>query len=136
MASRYALDTGVAHLLAQKNTAIVEKLRRQATFIPVIVVAELYFGAFQYAYRNQSTKYLDMYDELLSDFRNRILRCNQETAHIYGALAAELMAKGRPMQQNDMWIAALARQYGLTLLTLDDDFTNISSLDYELWPRP
>ena len=40
------------------------------------------------------------------------------------------------MQQNDMWIAALARQHELTLLTQDGDFTRVSSLDYELWPRP
>lgn len=64
MANRYVLDTGVAHLLAWKNAAIVQKLQRQTVYVPVIVFAELYFGAYLYAYRNQSTKYFDMYDEL------------------------------------------------------------------------
>ncbi|MGH2515711.1 MAG: PIN domain-containing protein, partial [Ktedonobacterales bacterium] len=72
----------------------------------------------------------------LTTYRHRIVRCNTETAHIYRAIAGECSAKGRLMQQNDMWIASLARQYGLTLLTQDSDFTRVSNLDYELWPRP
>ncbi len=37
------------------------------------------------------------------------------------------------MNGNDMWIAASAMQYGLTLAGRDDHFTWIDGLDYEAW---
>lgn len=135
MAVEYLLDAGIANLLALNDAEVQEKLADAGTIIPIIVVGELYYGAYQYAHRHQSTKFLDIYDDFVAKHLSELLFGDLETAHIYGTISAELQAKGRPMQQNDMWIAALARQYGLTLLTQDSDFTRASSLDYELWPR-
>ena len=36
--------------------------------------------------------------------------------------------KGKPIGSNDMWIAAIALELDNELLTLDDDFKNISDL--------
>ncbi len=41
--------------------------------------------------------------------RRSLVRPNAETGQIYGAIRAELTAKGQPIQHNDIWIAALAR---------------------------
>lgn len=51
-----------------------------------------------------------------------------DTSHIYAAIAALLKATGKPMQSNDIWIAALAQQHGLTVLTKDTDFQRITGL--------
>ena len=38
----------------------------------------------------------------------------------------ELYAKGRPIPQNDIWIASIAIQYELILITRDKYFDNVS----------
>jgi tRNA(fMet)-specific endonuclease VapC len=45
----------------------------------------------------------------------QVLPCDQLTAEIYGQVKSELKAKGNPIPENDLWIAAIARQYSLTL---------------------
>lgn len=37
------------------------------------------------------------------------------------------------MQQNDVWIASLARQYGSTLATPGHDFERVSGIAVEFW---
>lgn len=97
------------------------------------MLGELYFGAYLYTYRHNSTKFLDIYDAFYMRYCNEILYCDDETARIYGAISAELTAKGGIMQQNDMWIAALSRQYNLTLATMDSDFQRIPGLSFVLF---
>ena len=134
MHEAYLLDTGVANLVALRSPRILTQISQaKKLFVPDIVLGELYSGAYWYAYLHQSTKFLDLYDAFLGRYGRRLLRCNAETAHLYGAISAELKSKGQPIQQNDVWIAALARQHRLTLATLDSDFTRITGLSVELW---
>ena len=51
------------------------------------------------------------------------------TARIFGEIATELRQKGKPIQQDDMWIAALCKQYGYALATADKGFTGITGLE-------
>jgi tRNA(fMet)-specific endonuclease VapC len=41
--------------------------------------------------------------------------------------------KGRPIPENDIWIAALAHQYSLTLASNDAHFREIENLQTETW---
>ena len=47
---------------------------------------------------------------------------------IYSHIYLSLRKKGKPIGSNDMWIAAIALELDNELLTLDDDFKNISDL--------
>lgn len=130
----YLLDTGVAGLAALYHPAIERKLAGASrAYLPWAAIGELYYGAYLYTYRNRNTKYLDIYDAFLLRMRRSIVRPNAETGQIYGATRAELTAKGQPTQPNDIWIAALARQFSLTLATLDHDFARVSRLSVEFW---
>lgn len=134
MSADYLLDTGVANLVALEGPAILHRLASAQTVqVPEIVFGELYFGAYLYAHKHNNTKLLDRYDAFRQRYGSRLLQCDLDTAQIYGAIAAELQVRGQAIQQNDMWIAALARQRGLTLATLDSDFTRISGLQVEIW---
>ena len=42
-------------------------------------------------------------------------------------------AKGRPIPENDIWIAAIALQYDLTLITRDTHFGEVDNLKVESW---
>lgn len=78
-------------------------------------------------------RYLDLYDDLLRQHSDRILDIDSGTTHFYAAMYAELRASGRLIQSNDLWIAALARQYGLALATVDGDYSRIQDFEYERW---
>jgi len=82
---------------------------------------------------HNDAKYLDLYAALRLRFAQRLLSSDDDTAQTYGAIAAELQVTGKPMQTNDMWIAALARQHGLMVLTRDGDFARVSRLAVEIW---
>src|ERR1700730_582512 len=58
----------------------------------------------------------------------------EAAAFEYGRIAAELRRIGRPIGQNDMMIAAIARTLGsCTVVTMDGDFSAIQGLDVDNW---
>jgi tRNA(fMet)-specific endonuclease VapC len=51
-----------------------------------------------------------------------ILDINEETSHSYAAIGLELKRRGRSIPANDLWVAALCRQYSMPLLSRDGHF--------------
>jgi len=62
-----------------------------------------------------------------------VLACSMETAEHYGQIKNELKTKGHPLPENDIWIAAIARQHALTVVTRDQHFKEIDALLLEEW---
>jgi tRNA(fMet)-specific endonuclease VapC len=58
------------------------------------------------------------------------------TAKIYGTIYHRLRRAGRVMSQVDQFLAAMALQYALTLLTTDRDFEAIPEIKTENWVDP
>jgi tRNA(fMet)-specific endonuclease VapC len=53
---------------------------------------------------------------------------------IYGAVRATLEARGQPIGNNDLWIAAHARAADLTLITANGrEFARVPGLAVESW---
>jgi tRNA(fMet)-specific endonuclease VapC len=127
MSGRYLLDTNIVIGLLGNNKSIVEKIDTlEEVYIPVTVIGELYFGAFK---SQKVEKNVESISNLL-DTAN-VLDDNAETAKIYGEIKNSLRQKGRPIPENDIWIAAIARYNALTLLTNDEHFKEISDLTVE-----
>ena len=57
-----------------------------------------------------------------------LLLPNGETAEHYARLFVQLKRAGTPIPDNDVWIAALALQHELTLITRDRHFSSIPQL--------
>jgi len=51
----------------------------------------------------------------------------------YGEIKSKLHRAGRPLPENDIWIAAIALQHDLTLATRDGHFAAIEGLRTILW---
>ena len=51
----------------------------------------------------------------------------------YGTVRTQLKRKGRPIPENDIWIAACAFQHGLILVTRDGHFEDVEGLPFESW---
>ena len=62
-----------------------------------------------------------------------VLKVDQYTAEIYAQIRFELKQKGRPLPDNDIWIAALARQHDLSLVTRDSHFDVVDGIQRMSW---
>jgi len=56
-----------------------------------------------------------------------------ETAAVYAAVRVSLRQAGRPIPANDAWIAALALQHRLPILSRDEHFDAVPGLDRRDW---
>ena len=56
-----------------------------------------------------------------------------DVAKEYGVVKQELRRKGRPIPENDIWIAATARQLKLALVTRDRHFDEVDGLTKVDW---
>ena len=60
-----------------------------------------------------------------------VLPCDEATAQVYARVKQALRAKGRPIPDNDLWIASAAMQHGLALVHRDAHFDEIEGLERE-----
>jgi len=123
------LDTNIVIALFA-DEAIVKNNLAQASevFIPSIVIGELCYGA-RRSRRIEAN--LARVDELVAS--STILVCDTKTARHYGEVKNKLRLKGRPLPENDVWIAALALQHDLTLITRDAHFQEVEDLQTVGW---
>jgi predicted nucleic acid-binding protein len=91
--------------------------------IPVIVLGEFRYGIMGSRHRKT---YEDWLKAHLRHFD--LLAITAETTVPYAALRATLEQLGRPIPANDAWIAALAMQYGLPILSRDEHFDKLSEV--------
>lgn len=129
MSGRYLLDSNIVIALFAGEMSVLESITEvDEIFIPSIVVGELYYGAQKSHRRESNIARIDDFVEASS-----VLDCDQETARRYGEVKQELQLKGRPIPENDIWIAAVAIQYGLALVTRDVHFQEVDMLEVEAW---
>jgi tRNA(fMet)-specific endonuclease VapC len=95
---------------------------------PSIAIGELYFGAVNSTKRDENLRKVD---RIVAE--RPVFSCDAETARHDGFLKARLQAAGMPIPENDMWIAAIALQHGLTLVTRDAHFEAVTDLKLARW---
>jgi tRNA(fMet)-specific endonuclease VapC len=125
---QFLLDTNIVSAYLKREKSITLRISEIDYFLSPIVVGELYKWAFG------SPRKAD----LLATVRHfislsEIRRIDEATTERYGIIAADLEARGQPIPDNDLWIAAQAMRYNLILATRDDHFTHVEGLDYEMW---
>ncbi len=96
--------------------------------IPVIVLGEFRCGI-------MGSKHRKTYEEWLNAHLRHfdLLAITAETTVPYAALRATLKRLGRPIPANDAWIAALAVQYRLPILSRDERFDELSGVQRIGW---
>ncbi len=129
MSGRFLLDTNtIIDLFAGKNSVKENLLHANEVFISSIAIGELYYGAYKSCHTDNNLRQIDDFTASCT-----VLCCNQDTAHEYGIIKNRLREKGMPIPENDIWIAAIARQYDLILITCDKHFFKIEDLKQEKW---
>ncbi|MFH0823623.1 MAG: type II toxin-antitoxin system VapC family toxin [Pseudomonadota bacterium] len=129
MSGRYLLDTNIVIALFAGESEVKEHLgAAEDVFLPIIAVGELCYGARKSARPQEN---LARISELVDS--SVVLVCDAETARQYGEVKNKLRLKGRPLPENDIWIAALALRHMLTLVTRDVHFKEIDGLETTTW---
>ena len=116
--SLVALDTNYAiALLAGETGAIAAIQGFDEMCLPVPVLGELKYGAMN---SERSAANLNAVESLVG--RCRILSVDAQSAQLYADVRLALKRIGRPIPENDVWIAALCLQHSAVLATVDAHF--------------
>ena len=119
------LDTNALSAWAEGVPAIFAPLRSARRLIlPSIVLGEYYFGIRQSRHRRRYEKWLASFLPM-----TEIAVVTAATAAHYADVRLELKRAGNPIPQNDAWIAALARQHSLAVLSNDRHFDAVPGLE-------
>lgn len=129
MSGRYLLDTNIVIALFADAVSVKTRLAQAAeVFSSSIVIGELCFGARKSERVQDNLARIDEYAA-----NNVVLGCDVDTAQRYGEIKYALQRKGRPIPENDIWIAAIALQHDLVLITRDAHFNEIDRLQVAVW---
>lgn len=129
MSGRFLLDTNIVIALFADEAIVKDNLvQASEVFIPSIVIGELCYGARK---SGRVGANLARIDELVAG--STILVCDAGTAQQYSEVKNNSRLKGRPLPENDVWIAAIALQHDLILVTRDAHFQEVESLQTVAW---
>jgi tRNA(fMet)-specific endonuclease VapC len=127
MTPKLALDTNAYRALDDGNPILSDFIKTVPHVgVPITVLGELYYGIFL---GSKQEKNLLNLNRFLALPRVEVLHVDEITAKLFGEIATQLRQVGRPIQQDDIWIAALCKQYGYTLATADKDFDAVTGLE-------
>lgn len=124
MSGKVAIDTNIAIKLLNGGKAIDRCLSKYSEIcLPVIVVGELIFGALNSKRAEQN---LARHKKLIQ--KVSILEISETTANTYAKARLILKKKGKPIPENDLWIASLCIEHKLPLISDDGHFKEIDHL--------
>jgi tRNA(fMet)-specific endonuclease VapC len=124
---KLALDTNAYRALQDGDGRLaVEVSRADVVGMPIIVLGELRFGFLSGSRLHENNATLERF---LATPRVRVLDLSEQTTWLFGEIATLLRQGGTPIQQDDVWIAALCKEHGFSLATRDRGFRKIVGLD-------
>jgi tRNA(fMet)-specific endonuclease VapC len=124
MNGNYLIDTNILiDFLRGENEELLTKLSKNKCFVSIIAVGELYYGAEN---STNPKKHFKLLEAFLSNFI--IIDIDNKIAKHYASIKVSLKTKGKPIPENDIWIAGTALSHELTLITYDKHFLNIEQI--------
>ncbi len=117
------LDTSAYSQFKRGRREIVDIISHARLIaLPAIVLGELLFGFLKGTRREKNEKELAGF---LAHPEVTILTIDGEVAETYAEIMSQLEKAGTPLPSNDIWIAAVAANQGLPVVTYDADFARI-----------
>lgn len=122
------LDTNCVIAVFAEDPAAKELVARASqTYLSTVVLGELYYGARRSSGPAENVERVDAWTAA-----GTVIGCDLATARRYGQVKGSLRSKGKPIPDNDVWIAAIALQHGL-VLTRDTHFSFVDGLQVTSW---
>ena len=118
------LDTNALSAWAEGLSGVETPLRSaDRLVVPSVVLGEYYFGVRQSIHRARYEEWLRRYLPL-----TQVATVTSATANAYADIRLQLKRIGKPIPANDTWIAALARQHALAVLSNDTHFDAVDGV--------
>jgi predicted nucleic acid-binding protein len=118
------LDTNALSAWAEGLKAVKDRYRTAGRLVvPTVVLGEFYFGVRQSRDRTRYEGWLRRYLPLAE-----LAMITRVTASEYAEVRLQLKRSGTPIPANDAWIAALARQHDLPVLSNDSHFDAVEGV--------
>ncbi len=126
MAVSAVLDTNIFAALDRGDLAVRPYFNADTLlYVPFVVLAELRAGFLLGTKLQHNQANLAA---LLDQPNVEVLHTTDKTTRLFAQIFTGLRKIGKPINTNDMWIAALCIEHNLPLLTKDKDFAHISGL--------
>ncbi|MEO8362366.1 MAG: type II toxin-antitoxin system VapC family toxin [Vicinamibacteria bacterium] len=124
-----ALDTNALSSFAEGDENLGAVLMPfRSLVLPAPVLGEYRYGLLGSRKQSRLSKWLD---ELLGEVR--VLEIKERTTQVYALVRHQLRTAGTPIPENDVWIAALAIEHGLPLVSRDKHFKVVKGLELLGW---
>ncbi len=118
------LDTNALSAWAEGLAGVETPLRSaDRLVVPSVVLGEYYFGIRQSIHRTRYEEWLRRNLPL-----TQVATVTSATASAYADIRLRLARIGKPIPANDAWVAALARQHALAVLSNDTHFDVIDGV--------
>jgi tRNA(fMet)-specific endonuclease VapC len=124
---KYLIDTNVLIEIENNNLEVIQsidslrKTNEDNIFISIFTFSEFYYGILR-----KSPKNKERIVERLNDFD--LINTSKQSGIIFCEILSHLKETGKIIPQFDVFIAALAIENDLTLITLDEHFKEIPNL--------
>lgn len=125
-------DTSAYSELLRGHKKIAEVVRSATEiYIPNVVTAELHYG---FALGSRQVENEKLLARFVASKKVRVLLPDNATTDYFVDIAVFARKKGAQLSMHDIWIAALAEQWGALLVSFDNDFKHLGRSDLKLWP--
>ncbi len=119
-----ALDTNAAIRLLNDARGARDWIQdADRLLLPVPVVGELRFGALN---SSKPEANLSRVQALIE--RCGVLAATLTTAEVYADVRIQLKRAGKPIPENDVWIASICLEHRMPLATFDEHFRHVAGL--------
>lgn len=123
------IDTNALSDLAQGVHSIAQVLRKESSHsIPANVLGEFRYGLALSKHHKVLETWLDRQERIFP-----VLEITASTARHYASIRSELKRRGKPIPEADLWIAALALEHDLSILSHDTHFDLVPGVSRVDW---
>jgi tRNA(fMet)-specific endonuclease VapC len=128
---KYLLDTTAYSELLRGHKRVGEIVKNaDELYIPNVVVAELEYG---FRLGNRQPENEKLLTRFVSNKKVHVLLPDNATTVYFVNIAIVAHKKGVQLSSHDIWIAALAEQWDIILVSFDKDFEHLSYENLQLW---
>jgi tRNA(fMet)-specific endonuclease VapC len=123
------LDTNALSALAAGDETLIQSIEKVPRLcVTIISLGEYSYGIAQSRHEIELARWLDAFLQ-----RADVLCLRRETLPHYAEVRRQLKKDGTPIPANDCWIAALAKEHRLPVVSLDKHFDAVKGLRRISW---
>jgi predicted nucleic acid-binding protein len=123
------VDTNALSALAAGDETLIQTIEKVPRLcVTIISLGEYSYGIAQSRHEIELTRWLDAFLQ-----RADVLYLRRETLPHYAKVRRQLKKDGTPIPANDCWIAALAKEHRLPVVSLDKHFDAVKGLRRISW---